>query len=115
MRNLLLIFLISFCFFSISSVYAGNPFQAPCKSDTGKVKKNNPPNPIYIKLAQIQQNLSEKLSGLMKEVKDTGNFLSMIPLILIAFIYGIIQFLHYVIHSVKLTGGFMSNASICRF
>ncbi len=91
MKKLIQISLLCFCFFSVSSVYAGNPFQAPCKSDTGKVKKTNPPNPIYIKLAQIQQHLSEKLSGLMKEVKDTGNFLSMLPLILIAFMYGTIH------------------------
>lgn len=91
MRKLLLIFLISLCFFSISSVYAGNPFQAPDNSSTGKVKKNNPPNPIYIKLAKIQQQLSEKLSGMMREVKETGNYLSMLPLILIAFIYGTIH------------------------
>ncbi len=91
MKKLLLIFLIGFCFFSISSVYAGNPFQAPGKSDTGKINKANPLNPIYFKLAQIQQHLSGKLSGLMKEVKDTGNYLSMLPLILIAFIYGTIH------------------------
>lgn len=91
MRKLLLIILISFCFFSVASAYAGNPFQAPGKSDTGKVKEANPLNPIYIKLAQVQQRLSGKLSGMMKEVKDTGNYIGMLPLILIAFIYGILH------------------------
>lgn len=64
---------------------------APGKKDSGNVEKATPPNPVYIKLSQVQQNLSEQLSGLMKKFKESGNLLSMFPIVMIAFIYGIIH------------------------
>ena len=91
MRALIFLFALSLCFFFTSSGHAGNPFQAPSKSNTVDSNKATPLNPVYIKLAQVQQQLSGKLSGLMREVKSTGDFFKLLPLILIAFFYGIIH------------------------
>lgn len=91
MRTLTFLIVLSLCFFFSSSGHAGNPFQASPKSETTVNKKAVPLNPVYIKLAQIQQKLNGKLSGLMREVKSTGNYFKLMPLILIAFFYGIIH------------------------
>lgn len=91
MRTLTFLIVLSLCFFFTSSVHARNPFQTPSKSETTVNKKATPPNPVYIKLAQVQQKLSGKLSGLMREVKRTGDYFKLLPLILIAFFYGIIH------------------------
>lgn len=68
----------------------GNPFQKR-SADVAVEKEQSPPNPIYVKLAIYQQKLRTKLSETMRAVKTTGNYIPLLPLGLIAFLYGILH------------------------
>ncbi len=87
---LFIVFSFSISLFNGTAV-AKNPFQAPVQKGKTVHAKAKPPNPIYFKLAMIQKSLRSKLSDKMKEVKRTGSFLPILPLIFFAFIYGVIH------------------------
>lgn len=91
MKKVLFIILALVCIFSVSPTCAGNPFQAPVKKDSGKIKTAKPPHPLYIKLAKIQQKLNVKLSGMMKKLQSSGSYKQLFSLVMIAFIYGVIH------------------------
>lgn len=91
MKKFCIIILSCLCFILVSSAFAGNPFQAPGNTHNSKIKESKAPHPLYIKIAQIQQKLSTKLSGIMKEIKTTGSYRPIVSLVIIAFIYGIIH------------------------
>ena len=78
-------------FLSASISYASNPFQAPSKTTSAKKMTTSAPNAVYFKLAMAQKKLRTRLSSMMKEVKKTGSFLPLFPLVLIAFVYGIVH------------------------
>ena len=81
---------VLFCL-SASISYAGNPFQAPSKTTSAKKMTTSAPNAVYFKLAMAQKKLRTRLSSMMKEVNKTGSFLPLFPLVLIAFVYGIVH------------------------
>ena len=83
--------LIVLLLISVSISYAGNPFQAPSKKASAKKISASAPNAVYFKLAMIQKELRTRLSAMMRETKKTGSILPVFPLILIAFIYGIVH------------------------
>lgn len=68
---------------------AGSPFKNSGKTVTETEKTVT--GSFYFKLALYQQKLRIKLSETMKEVKNTGNILPVLPLILVAFIYGVLH------------------------
>lgn len=71
-----------------ASAHARNPFGTPGGHTRSE---ENAPNPVYLKLAAWQQNLNGKLTDLMNKSRESGTLRPFLPLIAIAFLYGIIH------------------------
>jgi ABC-type nickel/cobalt efflux system permease component RcnA len=77
------------CFFPDDG-HAKNPFQAPGKK-TEMQQSQGAPNPFYGKIFIWQGALKAKLSQTVRAFKTTGNYRSLIPVIAIAFLYGLLH------------------------
>ncbi len=78
-------------FLSVSTGYAGNPFQTSSKKSLPEKMSTDAPNAVYFKLAMVQKKLRTKLSAMMKKIKKSDSILPLFPLVLIAFVYGIVH------------------------
>lgn len=86
-----LLFALIFFFYNTQSTDAGNPFGKPSGSHESQTSSPKPPYPLYLKIAAIQHKLNARLTSLVNEYRETKSLNPIIPLIAVAFLYGIVH------------------------
>jgi len=76
--------------FAFAPVSAQNPFTSKAPPPE-QVSPPKPPNPVLAKIAYWQRLLHQKIVALTREAKETGSFAPLLPLIFLAFSYGMLH------------------------
>ncbi len=87
---LILVLLLSVLFLSVPSAFSHNPFTA-APEDQHCAPAPPFKSKFFVKIMRWQHQLNQKISGLIRESRATGNYKPLLALLALAFTYGLIH------------------------
>ncbi|GBC62436.1 hypothetical protein DENIS_3408 [Desulfonema ishimotonii] len=94
MKRICILCFLLICGGVLTQAAWGNPFMSKRKADNtpqAVEAEGTPPSPFLVKITRWQHQLNQKMSGMVREFRETGNVRPLVTLMLIAFGYGAIH------------------------